>query len=76
MALLLNDEASSFVLLSQFQQMLQFLAPMVLFVLWVELVYTKEEWRSATIISGAQSVTTLSAVLMPELCVDSWDIQQ
>jgi len=32
----LNDEDNSFVLLSQFQQMLQFLAPMVLFVLLVE----------------------------------------
>ena len=65
MALLLNGEDSSSVLLSQFQQMLQFLAPMVMFVLWVELVHMKEEWRSATTTSGAQSVTTLSTVLMP-----------
>ena len=75
MALLFNGEDSSSVLLSQFQQMLQFLAPMVMFVLWVELVHMKEEWRSATIISGAQSVTTTLLVLMLRLYVDSWDIQ-
>ena len=63
-------------LLLQFQYMLQFLVPMVLFVLWVELVHMKEGWRSATMTSGAQSVTTPSPALMPGLCVDSWDIQQ
>ena len=31
-----------------------------MFVLWVELIHTKEEWRSVTKVSGAQSVTTYS----------------
>ena len=53
--------------------MLQLLVPMVLFVSWVDLIV--EESKSATIISGAQSVTILSAVLTPGLCVDSLDIQ-
>jgi len=46
--------------------MLRFLAPMELFVLWVDLIHTMAEWKSATTTSGAQSVITFLVLLMPQ----------